>query len=130
MVKPAEILALELAREKLVLIDGAVLDLVHLVQLSLELDKLLAALRLSVDNTLLVLLQGVHHLQEVTLLEEELEVFGVALICLHSSEHKLDPLVLTRLTLLLTSDGLDRHEKSVLIEVLFETGGSVFLDPR
>ena len=71
------------------LIDGAVLDLVHLVQLSLELDKLFAALRLSVDNTLLVLLQGVHHLQEVTLLEEELEVFGVALICLHRREHKV-----------------------------------------
>ena len=56
MVKPAEVLALELAREKLVLIDGAVLNLIHLVQLSLELDKLLAALRLSVYNTLLVFL--------------------------------------------------------------------------
>ena len=56
LVKPAEVLALELAREKLVLIDGAVLNLIHLVQLSLELDKLLAALRLSVYNTLLVFL--------------------------------------------------------------------------
>ena len=57
-------------------IDRPVLDLVHLVKLSLEEDEILAGLRLGVHNTLLVLLKSVDDFHEVALVEEEFEVLG------------------------------------------------------
>ena len=77
LVEPLEVLALKSERELLMLIYRSVLDLVHLVELSLEEHELLARVRLGVDHALLVLLEGVHHLEEVALGHEELIVLGV-----------------------------------------------------
>jgi len=62
-----------------VLIDRSVLDLIHLVELALEEDELLARLRLGVDDTLLVLLKSIDDFHEVALGHEEFEVLGLAL---------------------------------------------------
>ena len=64
------------------LINRSVLDLVHLVELSLEEDELLARVRFGVDHSLLVLLEGVDNLEEVALAHKELEVLGVSALCI------------------------------------------------
>ena len=78
-VQPSEVLALKFGREGIVLINRSVLDLVHLVELTLEKNELLARLRLGVDNTLLILLKSIDDLHEVTLSHKELEVLRITL---------------------------------------------------
>ena len=63
------------------LVNGAILDLIDLVKLALELDEFLSALRLDVDNALLVLLERVDDLHEVALLEEEFVVLHFTPVC-------------------------------------------------
>ena len=63
------------------LVNGSILDLIHLVKLALEEDKLLSSFRLGVDDALLVLLEGVDDLHEVTLGHEELKVLRIAFSC-------------------------------------------------
>lgn len=81
VVKPSEVLTLELEGESVVLIDRSVLHLVHLVKLALEEDELFARLRLAVDDACLVLLEGVDDFHEVALGHEESVVFGITLLC-------------------------------------------------
>lgn len=63
------------------LVNRSALDLVHLVELTLEEDEFLALLRLSVHHTLLVLLKGIHNLHEIALAHEELKVLCVTPLC-------------------------------------------------
>ena len=64
------------------LINRSILDLIHLVKLAFEKDKLLSCVRLGVDDALLVLLESVHDLKEVTLGQEEFKVFRIASVCI------------------------------------------------
>lgn len=56
------------------LVDGPVLDLVHLIELALEEDEVPGSGGAPVEHALLELLEGVHDFEEVSLAEEELEV--------------------------------------------------------
>jgi hypothetical protein len=85
LVEPSEILSLKLGGESFMLFDRPVLYLVHLVELTLELDELLAAFRLSVDNALLVLFKSVNYLQKVALRGKEFKVFCIASLCIKIS---------------------------------------------
>ena len=62
------------------LINGAVLHLVHHVELSFEFNEFFARLRLCVDDALLVLLKCVNNLEEISTSKEELKVFLAALL--------------------------------------------------
>ena len=62
------------------LINGTILHLIHLVELSFEVDEILARLRLGVDNALLVLLKCVNNLEEVSLSQEKFKVSLIALL--------------------------------------------------
>ena len=62
------------------LIDGTVLHLIHLVELSFEVDEIFARLRLRVDDALLVLLKCVDNLEEISLSQEKLKVSLIALL--------------------------------------------------
>lgn len=87
------------------LIDRSVLDLIHLVELALEEDELLAGLRLGVDDTLLVLLKSIDDFHEVALGHKEFEVLGLALL----------------------SDRFNGNEKCVLVKVILKGAGLVVL---
>ena len=62
------------------LINGTILHLIHLVELSFEVDEILARLRLGVDDALLVLLKCVDNLEEVSLSQEKFKVSLIALL--------------------------------------------------
>ena len=62
------------------LIDWSVLDLVHLIELTFEKNKFFTTLRFGVHDTLLILLESVNNLHEVTLVQKELEVFGITFL--------------------------------------------------
>jgi hypothetical protein len=57
-----KVVAFNLEREELVLIDAAVLNLIHSIKLSLEKNKLAGSGRILVKKTLLELLEGVNDL--------------------------------------------------------------------
>ena len=80
-IEPCEVLALKFCGELVVLVNGSILDLVHLVKLALEEDKLLSRFGLGVDDALLVFLESVDDLHEVALGHEELKVLSIAPIC-------------------------------------------------
>ena len=80
-IEPCEVLALKFRGELVVLVNGSILDLVHLVKLALKEDKLLSSFGLGVDDALLVLLESVDDLHEVALGHEELKVLSIAPIC-------------------------------------------------
>ncbi len=58
----------------------SVLHLIHGVELALELNEVARTGRASVEETLLELVQGIHHLQEIALLQEELIILQVCLL--------------------------------------------------
>jgi len=101
LAEPLEVSALNTKGKLLVLINGPVLHLVHLVKLSFEENKLLAEVALSVNKTVLELLEGVDHLEEIVLLQEEVKVLSLGL----------------------SNDGLSREQQGILVEVLLQ--GSV-----
>jgi len=70
--------------------------LVQLVKLALELDEVLASVRVGVNHTFLELFEGVDDLKEVSLREEVIVVAGIALF----------------------ENGLWRNDKGVLLKVL------------
>ena len=78
-IEPCEVLALKFRGELVVLINGSILDLVHLVKLAFKEDKLFSSFGLGVDDALLVLLESVDDLHEIALLEEEAEVLRFSL---------------------------------------------------
>jgi len=63
-----------------VLFDGSVTHLVHFVELDLEKGEVTTGLRFSVDHTFLELLEGVNNLEEVSVIEEKVKVFGCGLL--------------------------------------------------
>ena len=62
------------------LIDWSVLDLVHLIELTFEKNEFFTTLRFGVHDTLLILLESVDNLHEVTLVHKELKVFGITFL--------------------------------------------------
>jgi len=75
-----------------------VLNLVHLIQFLLELHKVSCLWSFIVQQSIFELLQSVNHLQEVSLTQEEVEVF-----CLNFGQNSVN-----------------REQESVLLEVLAE----------
>jgi len=92
VVEPSQVLTLKLEGESVVLINGSVLHLVHLVKLALEEDELFAGLRLAVNHASLVLLEGVDDFHEVALAHEESVVLGITLLCKVKSHTRLGEL--------------------------------------
>ena len=74
IVHPFEVLTLHFETHALVLLDGFVLDLVHLVKLALEYHEVSALLGGGVDHIRLVLLKSVNYLQEVPFRKKKLIV--------------------------------------------------------
>ena len=111
------------------LINRSVLDLVHLVELSLEEDELLARVRFGVDHSLLVLLEGVDNLEEVALAHKELEVLGVSALCIIHTVCVISMKIMASVKPL-TFDGFDREHETILVEVLLQGVALVLLQPR
>ena len=70
VVEPLEILALNLERECFVLLDGPVLDLIKLIQLSLENVKVTTFLSVEVNVHILIFFKCVHNFIELRLAQE------------------------------------------------------------
>ena len=60
--------------------NRSILNLVHLVELFLEHNEVFSLWRLFVEHAILELFESVHNLQEVSLTQEELEIFLTCLI--------------------------------------------------
>jgi len=106
IVNPLQILPLNFKGVGFMLINRSVLDLVKLVELSLEHHEITSRLRVQVHNIALELFQCINNLQEVLMCKEELEVFLT---------HSLDDL-------------LNRIEVSILIEELLQISMRVVLE--
>lgn len=72
--EPLEVAALHSERKLVVLPHRAVAHFVHLVELTLEHDKVSAGLRLLVDEVILKLLKRVYNLEEIAVVQEIAEV--------------------------------------------------------
>jgi len=90
-----------------VLPDTSVTDLIHLIELAFENNKVSSLLGLCVYHTLLKLFKSVYNLEKVAVVEEKVKVFlgGFLYDCLHW------------------------EKQSVLIEVLLELTVAVCLQP-
>jgi hypothetical protein len=65
VVKPFQILSLDLEGESFMLLDRSVLDFIKLVELSLENDEVTTSLRIKIDNLLLELFESINDLKEI-----------------------------------------------------------------
>lgn len=72
VIKPFQVLSLDLEGESFMLLDRSVLDFIKLVELSLENDEVTTSLRIKINNLMLELFKGIHDLKEILLREEEL----------------------------------------------------------
>ena len=108
VLEPLKIASFNKHGELLVLPDGAVLDLVHLVELALEEHEVAAVLRLLVHEVGLELLERVDDLEEVAVVKEEAEVTLFSLL----------------------DDGLDWHGQRILVKVVLQCLGLVALQPN
>jgi len=65
VVKPFQVLSLDLEGESFMLLDRSVLDFIKLVELSLENDEVTTSLRIKIDNLLLELFESIYDLKEI-----------------------------------------------------------------
>ena len=104
------------------LINGAVLHLVHHVELSFEFNEFFARLRLCVDDALLVLLKCVNNLEEISTSKEKLKVFLAALFYFRLIVQTVKyGILIHNGRWLLTSDGFNWHKEAILVKVVFES---------
>lgn len=62
------------------LVDAAVLDLIHSIKLSLEENELAGSWRILIKEAFFKLFKGVHNLEEVAVVQEESEVLKSGLL--------------------------------------------------
>lgn len=74
VVKGIKTLSVHLHCVCLVLVNGTILDLVHLIELGLKSDKILALFRFNIDELFLELLKRVSHHEEVAMAQEEVKI--------------------------------------------------------
>lgn len=105
-VRSSQIVSLDVERVEIVLFLRSVRDLVELVKLALENDKVSRFRFVEVENIRLKLFKSISNLKEVLLLEEKVKVFSSRLL----------------------QNGFYREKESILLEVLLHVLSGEILD--
>ena len=130
-VEPGQVFSFHLHWELFVLINRAVLHLIHHVELSFKFDEFFSRLRLCVDNAFLVLLKCVYNFEEISTSKEKLKVFLAALFYFRLIVRTVKyGILIYNGRWLLTSDSFNWHKEAILVKVVFESISWIILNSK